>query len=162
MRRLLIVILTILLLILPTTLFTRVMLLEAAPIQQVNVLSLFGEIEDRLAKIEERQAWRDVLEMMNCEYVEMKNPEREKYFNGIRVYDNYETTLACLFHRNPPGHIYETPPGHVNPPGFEHYTNVDLAPLVQKSQLHVHDGYDPHLHDPDSPHLHFDEEQPSE
>lgn len=136
--------------------------LYAAPAPQVSVLSLFKTIEGRLTRLEERLVWRDTLEALNCEYVELRNPEREKFFNGIRIYDNYETTLACLAHRNPPGHIYATPSGHVNPPGFEHYTNVDFPAMIQKAELHVHDGYEPHFHPPGSPHVHPDEDDHSE
>ena len=66
-----------------------------------------------------------VFDQVNCEYAETKNPETEKHLDGMRIYDNLDTAIACLYYRNPPGHIYLTPPGHVNPPGHENYTNID-------------------------------------
>ena len=121
----------------------------AAPAAQVSIPALVTEILNRLKQIETQQDHieellvaqierRFVLDKLNCEYAEARNPEPKKYLDGMRVYDNYETALACLYYRNPPGHIYRTPRGHVNPPGHEFYTNIEV---------HSHDHLGPHSHD---------------
>ena len=110
--------------------------LEAASTQQGVTLQPHEEILAHLNAIEEQLAIQNelllahierdyVFDQVNCEYAETKNPETEKHLDGMRIYDNLDTAIACLYYRNPPGHIYLTPPGHVNPPGHENYTNID-------------------------------------
>jgi hypothetical protein len=111
--------------------------LEAASAQQsVVMFQPHEEVLERLSAIEEMLVIQNelliahierdyVFDQVNCEYAEALNPEPEKYLNGMRIYDNPETAITCLYYRNPPGHIYSTPPGHVNPPGYKYYTNID-------------------------------------
>lgn len=116
--------------------------LNAESSGQVSTLTLFKEILERLDRIEasmtESKSHRSMIDELNCEYVEMKNPEAEKYYKGFRVYDNYETMLACLLHRNPPGHTYQTATGKA-------FTNVE-DPVVEGHQFHMHDDCQPHIH----------------
>lgn len=117
--------------------------LESASTQQGVPLRPHEEILAHLNAIEEQLAIQNelllahierdyVFDQVSCEYAEAKNPEPEKYLEGMRIYDNPETVIAYLFYRNPPGHIYLTPPGHINPPGHEHHTNID-------THVHTHE-----------------------
>ena len=97
------------------------------------IADLVARLEIVEADSERIDALEDTVARLNCLAAELTNPEPEHYHNGLRVYASLETSKACWAYRNPPGHLYETPEGHLNPSGHEHYTN---------SPAHTHE--DPH------------------
>ena len=129
-----------------TTVVIAVILLTtpviAAPATQVSTPDLLTEMLTRLEKIEaqievqaQHIALLDDIARQVCEAAEMKNPEREKYYDGMRLYSNYDTAVVCLSYRN--AHLYyDIPSSHRDTQG-----NNNVTPVESNStdELHLQD-----------------------